>query len=72
MGADQGLREHLQRGMPVVRSARSGVQAVGEFRQLRGCHECSNGFNNGAGCVVNAFDGFLPDFGDRFTGGAAG
>jgi transcriptional regulator GlxA family with amidase domain len=26
----QGLREHLKRGMPIVRSARSGVQAVGD------------------------------------------
>ena len=30
MRAGQGLSEHLQRGVPVVCSARSGVQAVGD------------------------------------------
>ena len=30
MGACQGLREHFRRGVPVVRSARPGVEAVGD------------------------------------------
>ena len=34
MRAGQGLREHLQRGMPVVCSAWPGVQAVGDAVEL--------------------------------------
>ena len=34
MGACQGLREHLQRCVPVMRSARPGVEALGDAIEL--------------------------------------